>query len=429
MRLTRQPARARRGTVVVVAAVSMVTLLSFVALSLDGGLLLDKRRQAQSASDAAALAGAGDLYERWFSLAPSLRGSDPNGTARAAALAAAEAHGYKNGVSGCTVTVNIPPLSGPFVGQFGHVEVIVQQTQQRFFSNVFGASAVPYGSRSVSRGKRSSINDAILCLDPDNKGALNAGGGGTVSIIGAPVQVNSNHAEAMIANGGGTMIADKFLVGGSPGWSTPGGGSFTGPITPNSEPIPDPLAYLPVPDPSTMTVQSDKKLSQSGNKTSNLKPGVYVGGIQATGGTLNLDPGVYYMQGGGFSISGQANVYGSGVMIYNAPTSNSDVVSLAGGGNIVLSPMMSGPYQGVLLFQDRNSTNTVSVSGSSSGTFTITGAFYTANGMLSVTGNGVQQTLGSQYISSTLQLGGNGSFNCTWTPDLTPGKRELFLVE
>ena len=48
----------RKGTVVVVVAISLTALLAFVALSIDGGLLVDKRRQVQSASDAAALAAA-----------------------------------------------------------------------------------------------------------------------------------------------------------------------------------------------------------------------------------------------------------------------------------------------------------------------------------------------------------------------------------
>ena len=49
-------------------------------------------------------------------------------------------------------------------------------------------------------------------------------------------------------------------------------------------------------------------------------------------GSVTLNPGVYYMQGGGFSWSGQGTLLGAGVMIYNAPTSNSDVVKLSGSG-------------------------------------------------------------------------------------------------
>ena len=55
----------REGTVTVLVAVSLIGILSITALSLDGGMLLDKRRQAQTASDSAALAAAADLYYNW----------------------------------------------------------------------------------------------------------------------------------------------------------------------------------------------------------------------------------------------------------------------------------------------------------------------------------------------------------------------------
>ena len=144
---------------------------------------------------------------------------------------------------------------------------------------------------------------------------------------------------------------------------------------------------------------------------------------------MTLAPGIYYMDGGGFNLGGQANLSGTGVMIYNAPRSNSDTISLAGQGNCVLSPMMTGPYQGILLFQDRTARTPVSVSGSSGVTLSISGTFYAASAALSVTGNGTQQTIGSQFISYDLILGGNGSYSCSWDAKLTAGTREILLVE
>jgi hypothetical protein len=420
----------RKGTVVVLTAISLTAILSFVALTLDGGMLMDKRRQSQSASDAAALAAASELYANWWKNGVIFQGLDPTNSARDAAFAAAAANGYVNGVDGCTVVVNIPPLSGPFTGMACHTEVIITKPQKRYFSRLFGSDDITYGTRSVSRGRRGGINNAIICLDPTGKGALDAGGNGVITVTGSPIQVNSNNAEAMTTNGGNaTMTADQFLVTGNPGFS---GVGFTGPIVPNSPPIPDPLATLPVPDPSTMITRSTKKLQHSGNSTITIRPGVYIGGIAIQGGTVHMEPGIYYMQGGGFNIGGGANgVDGTGVMIYNAPTSNSDTINITGNGGatINLSPPMTGPYQGILFFQDRTTTAPVSVQGASGSSLILTGTFYAASAVLNVTGNGLQQTLGSQYISYDLKLGGNGTYNCTWTPDLTPGTREIMLVE
>ena len=56
----------RNGTVVVAVAVCLVGILAVLALSLDGAFCSNKRRQAQAAADAAALAGASELYKSWF---------------------------------------------------------------------------------------------------------------------------------------------------------------------------------------------------------------------------------------------------------------------------------------------------------------------------------------------------------------------------
>ena len=64
--MTRLHTQRRRGTVVVAVSVCLVAILGVVALTLDGGLVVDKRRQAQAAADAAALAAASELFEHWF---------------------------------------------------------------------------------------------------------------------------------------------------------------------------------------------------------------------------------------------------------------------------------------------------------------------------------------------------------------------------
>lgn len=435
--LIRKSSTARDGTVVVVAAVSMIAILSVVALSLDGGVLMEKRRQIQSASDAAALAGCDDLYENWYRNKQynTYYGLDnPSHTAVTAAKNAAKENGYEDGVNGCVVTVNIPPLSGDHTGSGpsgrGHVEVIVSYSQKRFFSKLFGSADVPIGARAVARGNRSSIQQAILVLNPTQKDAFNAGGNGSITVTGSPIQVNSTNAEGMVDNGGGSSgsITDTigFNLGGSPGWGVTGGATITGPKNANSPPIPDPLAQLPAPDTSTLTVQSSNKTQISGgNKT--LNPGIYVGGISVSGqAKLTLNPGIYYMQGGGFSVTGQADITANGVMIYNNPSSTSDTISIAGSGVMTFSPPTSGPYQGITLFQNWTSTAAIDVSGGSGSV--MSGLFYAASAPMKITGSG-GASIGSQYISDTLTIQGNGNMSIDWVADKTPGIREIYLVE
>jgi hypothetical protein len=421
----------RDGTVVIAAAFSMVAILACVALSVDGGMALDTRRQSQAVADAAALAAAGELYATCF----TKHGLDPDGTIAALARRVATDNGYEDGVNGVTVDVFIPPQTGPFAGQPGHAEVVISTEQDRHFSTIYGSrDPVRVGFRAVARGTRNAVRNGIIVLNPTAKGALSSGGGAGAAVGGsASVIVNSNNSEAMIANGGGSLSAPQFDVSASaPGYATPGGGQFVGTINTGVEPTPDPLRFIPAPDPSTMTVQSTKKLQFSSANSVTLQPGVYIGGVSISGkGSVILAPGVYYMQGGGFTFGGQGSLTGSGVMIYNDPSSNSDNINLTGQGAVNLTPPTSGPYQGISLFQRRSGDPQppLNITGNGTAPMYITGTFYAAGALLNVTGNGSQDTIGSQYISDTLSLGGNGTFNVNWDPQLVPGIRQIWLVE
>lgn len=441
---------AREGNVAVIVAVCLVAILGSVALSLDGGQQLDKRRQIQCAADAAALTAASELYANWWSTSP--RGADTlDRHAELLAYSVAAKNGFVDGQNGCDVQVFIPPATGLFAGQLHHAEVIISVSQPRFFSRVFTTSEVPIGARAVARGTRNRINNGIIVLDPDDKGSFVASGNGMVAVkSGAAVLVNSNNSEAVIVNGsnGTTNVTDYYTeqvgsidVTGVPGYVI-NSGSISATFNSGVEPTPDPLRFLPPPDPSELPLISSKKLQYSQATTITIKPGVYIGGISASGKTnIVMEPGIYYMQGGGFNIGAQTSLWGEGVLIFNAPLSNSDTVSIAGSGAVHLTPPTSGPYQGIVIYQQRDSIYqpAVSVTGSPSedtngdgiidNKMYITGTFYVPGAQLSITGNGTEATIGSQYISNTLKLGGNGNFTVDWNPNVIPGIREIYLVE
>jgi Flp pilus assembly protein TadG len=414
----------RRGTVAILVAVTLVLLISFLAIALDGGLLLHNRRVAQAAADAAALAAADSLYLNYQANA----GSDPGNQARNAALAVAAANGFGNDRSSTDVDVYIPPQSGFAANKAGYAEVVVTYNQPRGFSNILGTGPLPVTARAVATGRWSPFRDGILVLDPSASGSLSSSGTGGVNIVNADIIVDSNSPSAAISTGGATLTAQNFYITGVPGTSTSGGGAFNGTIWSGQRPTPDPLAYLPEPDPNTMILQSNNPTHASGPQTLNLQPGVYRGGITISGqASLNLAPGIYYMDGGGFSFTGLGNLTAPGVMIVNAPHSNSDRININGNGAINLSPPTSGIYTGISLWQIRSSTNEVDVSGN--GGSQMTGTFYAQHGLLKVTGNGGNDVLGSQYISYDVNLGGNGVFTVVWSQQATARTRIINLVE
>src|SRR5271169_2963692 len=95
----------RAGAVIAWLVVCLSVIVAIVALGMDGGRLMEERRAVQAAVDAAALAAANDLYANY----QQNQGTDPNGTASAAALASAQSNGYANDGSASVVTVHIPP--------------------------------------------------------------------------------------------------------------------------------------------------------------------------------------------------------------------------------------------------------------------------------------------------------------------------------
>jgi hypothetical protein len=420
----------RRGAVAALVAVSITLLLGIVAITLDGGLLQDNKRRVQNACDGAALAAATTLYKDF----PTIQSSgiaDPDGNAEAAALAYAAANGFPSTRADTKVVVHIPPTSGPFTDKLGYAEVIITFKQPRYFSTIWGSSAMPVVARAVAHGFWGGTGDGCIILDPTVKNALDSSGSGSTTITGGGrFVVNSNHSEAARVTGGGALKAAEFrITGKNPGYIGPlDGQTYTG-----VPPTPDPLAYLPVPTvPPNGTITTT---NVSKYKSYYLTPGRFTNLPNfGNGDTVTLKQGgIYYIDGGGLNSTQGATILmdppnvTTGVMIYNAPSGTQQNQGLnLSGGTVVLSPLQSGPYAGIIFWQDRTSPVTLSLQGQ--GGFNIDGTFYAANALMNVTGNGTN-VIGSQYISRTLSLSGSGTTLINYTDKLTARKRVVRLVE
>ncbi len=398
---------ARRGAVSVLVAACLIVLLAVVAIAVDGGMLLHERRIAQAAADAAALAAADRLYANYA----TDKGTDPNGKAAKAARDTASADGFTDGDGTHTVTVNIPPKTGPFTDSSdypGYAEVIVTSAQDRLFSGVFalfGADSgrIPLKARAVARGQWVASSGGIIVLNPTAYGALSSNGNGNVTVKNADILVNSNNSTAAYTNGnafisdyGGTAGNIK-ITGKNPGYS----GTFTGNVSTGVLPTPDPLAYLPAPDYASMSAGSTT--TSGGNN-----------------GTVTMTPGVYYINGN-FSWSVNGSLTATGVTVYCTGS-----LSITGNGTVTWSGPTSGAYTGVAYFQSRSSTATSLISGN--GSYNITGTFYNPAGLTQIQGNG-DASLSGQLITDKLSAGGNGSMNINYIANDTARTRIINLVE
>lgn len=228
--------RSEEGQTLVLTALCMTALLGFMALALDVGVIFRAKRNLQIAADAAATAGALDLY---------------NGLSASNGAALSLAANTEVGKEYVSLDESDPPADGPNKGKPGFVEVVLSQTKPTLFMNMFGKAGMKIASRAVAGVPVSSTNCAwITNAHMDN--ALELKGGGTLTAKHCGVYVNSDSTSAVYNNGSSTVDATQLLVvGNQTGLNTDPGHTYIG-VSPETPPIP---LDLPKPAPTcTATV-------------------------------------------------------------------------------------------------------------------------------------------------------------------------------
>ncbi len=373
--------RSQRGYALVMVALLFTALCGILGFGVDLGYLFLVRRHMQAAADAAAIGGVQELVNGssgdsfgWSS------GNCPAGNAGATAAARADAqqNGFQNGVGGVTVTVNCPPLSGPYTGSTQAVEVIIAQSQPTFFMRIFNLTPVTVKSRAV--GHVGSASVCIYVLDPSATRSLSMSVHSSVSAF-CGVVVNSSSPTAIYADGTSCLSANSISVVG--GIDPASGTCFTpNPVT-GALSQGDPLATLTPPAVGSCTLQSG---IISGTQT--LNPGTFCGGIQVNvNATANLNPGTYILYGGGLSVGNNATVTGTGVTFYNTGTGTGGAhpygsLSTSNNSTLTISAPTSGTYAGILFFQDPNNTQAATITKT---TAILGGAIYLKNAQLTFT--------------------------------------------
>jgi hypothetical protein len=263
------------------------------------------------------------------------------------------------------------------------------------------------------------VEASVILLDPRKIISLFVPGNGVLA-TNSSIQVNATDDHAVSVAGNGYVAAAEVHVAG--GCSRKGNHAQIVTYLPDaihmkSNQVQDPLRNLPHPDKSKMPRRSSCKLKYSAG-SHHLQPGVYKGGISCTGkASLTMEPGIYYMDGGGFNFDGQGDLAAEGVMIFNDPHCHSDRIKVNGMGHTKLSPPASGKYRGICLFQRRDADVPVQISGN--GYITASGTFYAAGSEVNVHGNG-SEDIGSQYICRRLSITGNAHVEVQWKPETAP---------
>jgi hypothetical protein len=275
-------------------------------------------------------------------------------------------------------------------------------------------------------------------------------------------------------NAGTKIIAPMIYIHGTCQQS---GGTVVSPVTEGAAAAPDPMAGLFGPRQEDYPAgHCPKKVGSTivyvnvqptdagcqwsqANTTVTLTPGVYWGGwnFSGNGVTVKLDPGIYIIAGGGVSIAGTASIDSTPAAIGGNPNPASDParvliystdntvdpnctnsiniartggtgyvarcvqgqIKMSGQASLRIWGLDSGPWRGLLIWQDGRSSNPAApIDLSGQGVLDLAGTLYAPKANVKITGNGnaAGTRLAVQVISWTWDIGGNGNLYMPYDP-------------
>lgn len=389
------------GQAIVLIAAVLLGMLMAVGLAIDAGELYSARRTAQEAADSGAYAGAVVLYQS----------GDLSTTGQTNAANAATADVTRNGFTGDCLTggatkvcVSAPPADGPHAADPHYVEV--QITLQVKTSIVPSSGLTAVHVRAVAGAVPLNSAYALMALDKGSlTDALQVGSSGTVAIDGGGILVNSTSSQAAYDQGTANVTISNSTSG------TQVAGNALGPwpsLTTGAPQRPDPFAGYP--KPSVSGLQTYSALPAPVNNVITIDPGIWTVAITASGGTtIHMNTGTYITEAG---INGTGNADlesdAAGVFIFNTfsdypdhTTGTCQSVKLAGTATTTLYPLASGPYAGLLFYQDPGCTANFSISGTS--VLTVTGTIYAPTAQVILNGN-TATLQGSQVVADSINV-------------------------
>jgi hypothetical protein len=163
----RKTYRSTRGGTLVIVAVSMVAIMSAMALAIDLGMLYKNRSDAQRSADAAALAGASAFLDAF--------GTDAVDPARNRAVEYLGRNSVGNDLIDTSTSVKTTTMGGGLLDSLPQavVEVIPDEFKVRvevrradnetWFARVFGTTVMPVRARAAARATPAG---AARCLKP-----------------------------------------------------------------------------------------------------------------------------------------------------------------------------------------------------------------------------------------------------------------------
>jgi hypothetical protein len=334
----------------------------------------------------------------------------------ASAKAVAAQYGFVNGTGGVTITVNSPPTSGSYTSTTpAAFEVIIAKSESLFFSALF-VSAASVSARAVAV----PTSSGQYCMEILNAtpGASNvnftASNGAQIAMSNCGIADNGPGSCAINLSGGANLTLKNLAVVGNYCASNGATVQVSGATTVGASATSDPYSSL-----SVSTVEGAMSMSCAhtgasyGSGSQTLSPGVYCNGLSVSNGaSVTLNPGVYYVVGGTFSLQGGVTLTGSGVtIILTGSGSNYATANISNNAKLNLTAPTSGSTAGLAIWADGAgpTTNISTITGGSS--MNITGALYFPTQTVSFSNGASNTSSCTQLIAYNVNFSGSGSFS------------------
>jgi Flp pilus assembly protein TadG len=440
----------RSGTVLVITAVGLLSIVGMMGIALDTGLMLGRYRQAYNAADAAALAAAQALIQ-----------NESVGEANSAGERFVT--GYNN-LNGATVSIRIPPSSGPYAGDTNFAEAIVSNPSETRLMQALGAGGTnQLKARAVAGHEETKAKAGVIALNPAVTPGIGSTGQGMLSVNGIVITnslgggVDQNGAVVSGLNGSGASVtgqgvirAGKVKVAGgvnSPAGFIPRDAATTNHLECRNPIYSDPLRRLRTPNVTNGVNPTSRGLLKvsSTNARVTAQPGIY-SSIEISTGTVTFNPGIYVIRGGQLRITG-GNVTARGCMFYLTALDYDPYTGLPdvhdgethtplpnntnGGVTITSIATMSGitdptsPFCGMLIYMRRNNSSQVEITGNCNED-QMTGTVYAKWSQLKLSGQGVMNV---QFCVGNVRWSGNSSMTIDCNGRNIGRARVTFLVE
>jgi Flp pilus assembly protein TadG len=428
--------RDKCGVVAVAVAVLLPVLIGFAGLGVEAGMWFWIQRQNQSAADAAAISAALEFAAQIES------GVATNPTA--AATTAANCNLFSTSTSSsnpfcplpnsasntitlypCYISMVGGSCNTPTSGEAANaVQVVLTQPLNTIFANLVTAiwgpsvATVNVTTTAIAAFPAVRAKACFLALDANAANAFLVDNGGTLPNLNCWAASNSSSGSALYCNGC-TIAGPTNVVGGD---AVSNGGQLNG--SPNrtyASAIADPYANVslgaPGPCISNTTVTTGPPTP--------IPQGRYCGGIQiADGSTLNMSPGVYYIDGQFVIQKGSTLNAGGVTIIINGS------FYVGAGSTLNITAPTTGLFSGIAIFGPRDSNPGVIQEFAGGSYNNIQGAIYFPSQTIQFDPTAQLTSPCTQIIGDQIHIENNAtvSSNCSGTGVISISVLEVYLA-